>query len=76
MMNAYNMLEAEIPGDRWNDWKKRHLSGINLQRAIIWTARLIKINKVWIQAAIEIVNTENPAIRPSTGLLLNGRIGG
>ena len=51
----------KIPGYGRQNGEKRNFFCLYLQCAVVSTSRLIKINKIRIQAVVNIINTEYPA---------------
>src|SRR4029078_1504460 len=50
----------KIPADRRQYGKKGYLFGLHLQRSVVGAARLVEIDKIWIHAVIDVINTKNP----------------
>jgi hypothetical protein len=50
----------KIPGYGREYWKKRNFFCLHLQRSVKGIARLIKIDKIWIQPVINVINAEYP----------------
>ena len=66
----------KIPGNGWQDGEKGNFFCLHLQGTVVRVACLIKVNKVWIQAVINIVNTEDPATIKFLVYFMGGGVNG